>query len=88
MTHLNPKKTGIALGLIFGGIHLIWSIIVALGWGQAWVDFVLWAHMVHVTYVVGPYDFAASITVIVISAFIGFVLGMVFAKVWNKVHKS
>lgn len=88
MTHLNPKQAGLALGILFGGFHLVWSILVALSWGQPLMDFILWAHMVHVPYTVGPFDLTASLTLIVLTFVVGYAVGFVFAKVWNKVHKS
>jgi hypothetical protein len=87
MTHLNPIKTGLALGSMIALVHLVWSIIVALGWGQALVDFILWAHMVHVQYVVGPFDATACITLLIVTFLVGFLVGKVFAHIWNKVHK-
>ncbi|MDB5194846.1 MAG: hypothetical protein JWO84_30 [Parcubacteria group bacterium] len=86
--HLNPKKTGLTLGLLFAAVHVIWSLIVAFGWGQAVIDFVMWAHMVHATHIVGPFDLAASLTVITLSFLIGFVVGAVFSKIWNQLNKS
>jgi hypothetical protein len=88
MTHLNPKKVGLAFGLLLGGLHLVWSILVALNVAQWLVDFSLWAHMAHVSIVVGPFDLIASLTVIVLAAVIGFVVGAAFAKIWNKIHRS
>ncbi len=82
---LHPQKVGLTLGIMAALLHLVWSLIVALGWGQAWVDFVTWAHMVHATYVVGPFDAAASLIVIVLAFAIGYAVGFVFANVWNKV---
>ena len=88
MTHLNANKAGLVLGIAISGFHLVWSIIVALGWGQPLVDFILWAHMVHVQYVVGPFDLTACITLLVFTFVVGYVVGFAFAKIWNKVHKS
>lgn len=85
MTHLNPKKVGLTFGLTAAFLHLVWSLIVALGWGRAWVDFVAWAHMVHAMYAVGPFDAAASLSVIVVAFLIGYAVGFVFATIWNKV---
>ena len=31
MNHLNPKKTGLAVGKLLGGVHLVWAVLVALG---------------------------------------------------------
>ena len=44
MIHLGPQKSGLVLGALVGGWHLLWAIIVAAGWGQAFIDFILWMH--------------------------------------------
>ena len=87
MNYLNPTKTGLALGKLVGGLHLVWAILVALGWAQALVNFSLWAHMASVPFVVGAFDLTAAITVIIVATAVGYVLGYVFAKIWNWLHR-
>ena len=88
MNHLNPVKTGLAFGKLFGLVHLIWAILVALGWAQALVNFSQWAHMVSVPVVVEAFDFSAAITVIIVAALVGCVIGYVFARIWNWLYRS
>ena len=85
---LNPGKTGLAVGALFSSVHLLWSVLVALGWAQPLVDFIFWAHMVSVAYIVLPFDLGAAATLLVVTALIGFVVGNVFARIWNRVHRS
>ena len=87
MNHLNPVKTGLAVGKLVGGVHLVWTILVALGWAQAIVNFSMWAHMVRMPFVVGLFDFSAAVTVIIVATIVGYVLGYVFAKIWNWLHR-
>ncbi len=87
MNHLNPTKTGLAVGKLVGGLHLIWVILVALGWAQALATFSMWAHMVSVPVIVRPFDLVAAVTVVVVAAVIGYVIGHVFAKIWNYLHR-
>ena len=86
--HINPVKTGLAFGSLVGGLHLLWAILIALGWAQALVNFSQWAHMLSVPVVVGPFDLTAAVTVILVATAIGYVLGYVFAKIWNYLHRS
>ncbi len=86
MNKLNPRSAGLAVGAFTGGCHLVWSILVALGWAQALVNFVLWAHMVNMSYVVGPFDLTAAATLIILTTIVGYVAGNVFARIWNRVH--
>ena len=88
MNHLNPAKTGLALGKLVGGVHLMWSIFIALGWAQALVNFSQWAHMVSVPVVVGAFALSAAFTVVLVATFIGYALGYVFATIWNWLHRG
>jgi len=86
MTHLDCHRTGLVVGLFIGGWHVIWSALVGIGWGQPLIDFILWAHMVHLPYVVGPFEIAAAVTLIVVTAVAGYAMGWVFAFIWNRLH--
>ena len=83
----HPYKVGLFLGTLFGGLHLVWSLLVFLGYAQALVDFILWAHMVHVSEIIGPFDATAAATLVVVTAIVGFVVGNVAAHIWNRVHQ-
>ncbi|OGG59770.1 hypothetical protein A2765_04245 [Candidatus Kaiserbacteria bacterium RIFCSPHIGHO2_01_FULL_56_24] len=85
--NLTIHKTGLIVGLFLGGWHLIWSFLVLTGIGQVLIDFVLWAHMVHLPYVVGPFEFTAALMLIIMTTFVGYVLGAAFAWAWNRIHR-
>lgn len=82
----NKNKTGLVFGALLGGLHLIWSLLVMFGIAQMIYDFILWAHMIHLAIVIGPFDLTASITLIVLTSAVGYVFGYVGAWVWNRVH--
>ena len=84
MQVLNPNKTGLVVGAFLGGWHLLWAILVAVGVGQALLDFVLWAHMIHVTWTVGPFDGMAATTLVALTSAGGYAIGYLFAWAWNK----
>jgi hypothetical protein len=64
---LDPNKTGLVVGAFLGGWHLLWAILVAAGMAQSLLDFILWAHMIHVTWTVGPFDWKAAIALITLT---------------------
>ena len=37
---VNSIKLGIAFGALLGGAHLLWALLVALGWAQSLMNFV------------------------------------------------
>jgi hypothetical protein len=80
---LGIGKTGFALATVMGGYHLCWSILVALGWAQAVIDFVLWAHFIKPIYVVEPFEVLRATILVAITVALGFLLGAGFAVVWN-----
>lgn len=88
MNQLDQQKTALTVGLFLGGWHAIWSILVAIGVAQAFYDFILWAHMIHLALVVGPFEITASLTLIAVTFVMGYIFGYVFAYIWNRLHKA
>ena len=85
--HLKPHKTGLALGAFVGLLHIIWSLIVALGWAQALVQFKLSMHMVSVPITILPFDIGTAVALVIMAAIVGYVLGYLFAVVCNRVGR-
>ncbi|TSA44044.1 hypothetical protein D4R49_00850 [bacterium] len=85
--YISPTKTAFTLGAFIGGWHLVWSILIALGLAQPLIDFILWAHMISLPWVVKPFDLTASATLIVVTWVVGCVFGYIFAKIWNRMHR-
>lgn len=84
---LDPKKTGLSLGLMVGGVHVLWSILVALGLAQGLLDFIFGLHMIANPEQVTGFDIMKAGTLIVITFGVGYVVGYIFSNIWNKVHK-
>jgi hypothetical protein len=87
VTTINPVKSGLVLGAVIGLWHLTWALLVAFGWAQPFIDFVFWMHFIKPVYVVQPFHPATAAILIVVTAAIGFVIGSVFAVLWNWFHK-
>lgn len=86
--HINPTKAGLAVGTLMGGLHIVWSLLILFGWAQGLVNFSMWAHMVSVPFAVKAFDFSAAVMVVVVAAIIGYIIGFVFARIWNRMHHS
>jgi hypothetical protein len=87
MHKLNTSKVAMTVGVVLSGWHLLWSALVFLGVAQPIMDFILWAHMINMQYVVGPFDLTACATLVVLTFVVGYVFGYAGALVWNKFHK-
>jgi len=88
MTEVDCNKAGLAVGLLFGGWHLLWSLLVLVGWGQPLIDFVLWMHMIHLPLVVGPFELIAAVVLVLLTSLTGYAIGWVLAYIWNALHRA
>ena len=75
------------LGAIIGLWHVTWSLLVAAGWAQPVIDFVFWMHFIKPVYVIQPFNLGTATVLVVVTVVIGFVVGSVFAVLWNWFHK-
>jgi hypothetical protein len=87
MRHINPNKTGLAVGALFGAWHLAWALLVALNLAQPVIDFLFWIHFIKPVYVFEPFAIARAALLVVVTAAIGYVFGAVFALLWNRLHR-
>ena len=87
MTTINPIKSGLVLGAVIGLWHLAWSLMVAFGWAQPFIDFVFWMHFIKPIYVIQAFNLGTATFLVVVTAIMGFVIGSIFAVLWNWIHK-
>lgn len=85
---LNEHKTAMALGLFLGGWHFVWSVLVALGFAQMLMNWSFSWHMLSNPFIVQPFVLTNALMLIIVTFAVGYVVGYVFATVWNKVHKA
>ncbi len=81
-------KVGLAFATVLGAFHLCWSILVALRWAQPVIDFVFWMHFMKPIVVIEPFEVAKAAMLVGMTAGVGFLMGSVFARAWNALHKA
>ena len=84
---MNKHKIGLALGSLMGLLHLFWGILIVFGLAQALLDFVYNLHSLNNPFMVMPFDFLRALGLIIFTFLVGYVLGYVFAFLWNKFHQ-
>lgn len=87
MKQLHAQKVALVVGVFLGGWHLAWSLLVILGLAQPLLDFVFWMHMIANPYRVTGFTLTQSLTLIIVTFIFGYILGFVFAWLWNMMHK-
>lgn len=85
---LDANKVGLVLGLMVGGAHLLWAVLVAIGWGQPLLNFIFWLHLLSNPYQVAPFDITAATLLVIITFAVGYIVGWIFATLWNKIYKA
>jgi hypothetical protein len=87
MQNINPNRVGLTIGALFGAWHLTWSLLVAFGLAQPLTDFLFWIHFIKPVYVIEPFEIVRALILIGVTAGIGYLIGLVFALVWNRLHR-
>ncbi|MDO8585298.1 MAG: hypothetical protein Q7R85_04255 [bacterium] len=86
MMELQHKKVALTFGVFVGGLHVVWSALVALGWAQGLLDFITTLHFINNPVAVGPFSFGIAALLVAVTFAVGYAVGWVFASVWNKMH--
>ena len=87
MQHIHPSRAGLVLALIAGGLNSMWSLIVAMGWGQALINFIFWVHFIKPVHEIEPFNIGTALLLVLVATCIGFAVGNGFAMLWNKLYK-
>ena len=81
------RVDAINVGFVFGALlalwHACWSALVALGWAQHVLNFVLWAHFISLPIRIEPFAIGRALILVGIAFGAGFVTGSILAIFWN-----
>ncbi|MFA5791451.1 MAG: hypothetical protein WC884_00215 [Candidatus Paceibacterota bacterium] len=84
---MNKNKVALVVGSFVGLVHLVWGIAIAFGFAQPWINFVFNIHSLNNPFTLMSFDFMRSIGLIIVTFLVGYVVGYVFATIWNKFHQ-
>lgn len=80
----NPLRLGFVFGSVLALCHAFWASLVALGWAQALIDFIFWAHFIAPPYQVAAFDLLRALLLIALTFVVGVILGTVGGALWNR----
>jgi hypothetical protein len=85
---INKNRAGIVVGSLTGLWHLTWSLLVAFGVAQTFINWVFRLHFIQPPYTITAFNVVTAVTLIVVTSVIGFVMGWLFGAIWNWLHSS
>ncbi|MBI3443083.1 hypothetical protein HY008_00225 [Candidatus Woesebacteria bacterium] len=86
MKRLKPSSVGLVLGTFAGGMHLLWSLLVLLGFAQPLLDWITWIHFLNNPLIVGNFEATRALVLIVVTFAVGYGVGFVLAHLWNLIQ--
>lgn len=85
---IGVHTTGLALGLMVGGMHLLWALLVASGLAQPFMDFVFWLHFIRPAWVIDGFNVWKAVGLVALTGMIGYAIGAALALLWNRMHPA
>ncbi len=80
---LNKNQAGLTLGTISAIFHTLWAIIVAVGLGGSLSNWIHFMHFMTDIHVIASFSISTAIFGIIEAFIIGYVVGWLFALLWN-----
>ncbi len=88
MGMISANKAGLVFGLLVGGWHFLWLLLVGLQLTQPVIDFVFWMHFIKPTFVVEAFGFDRAVVLVSVAAALGYVAGYCFGFPWNRLRRQ
>lgn len=82
------NNVGISVALLFGGVHLLWALLVASGLAQTVLDFAFWLHFIRSGWVVESFELGRAAGLVAMTSAIGYAVGAILALIWNSWHRA
>ena len=85
---LNRNKSGLIFGTFAALMHVIWAVLVALGFAQPLVNFITALHFSDAANVIQPFVLGTALMLIITAFIVGYIIGFIFAAVVNFYSKK
>ncbi|MBI5754036.1 hypothetical protein HZA40_02740 [Candidatus Peregrinibacteria bacterium] len=82
---LNKGRVALFFGTLAALCHLVWVVLVAGGWAQAYVSWVAGMHFLTTGYAVQAFDAVKAVELIVMAFVVASIGGFVLAALWNAI---
>ena len=80
---INRHKLGLVCASFMGLSHLLWAWLVLTGMAQTVINWIFRLHFIEPAYQIMPFDLEVAMTLVLLTAAIGYVSGWMLAALWN-----
>jgi hypothetical protein len=88
MATMSKNRAGLVTGLFFGLFHLIWALLVAMGFAQIYMDWIFRLHFIQPPYTLQPFSWSVAGLLIAVTSVLGYIFGWLFGAIWNLLHPT
>lgn len=81
-------KTALVFGFFVALMHAVWMLLIFLGVAQFYLNWIFGLHLLSNPYLVLPFNFGTALMLVVFTFVVGYIMGWVFAFIWNRLHKG
>lgn len=85
---MSEHTAGMVVGSLFGIMHAVWTLLVASGFAQTYLNWIFGLHFLSNPFIVAPFDFGTAALLVIVTSLIGYVVGWVLAVLWNMTAKK
>jgi len=85
---MNNNTAGFSLGILFGIMHLVWIALVGFGAGQSVANWSYGMHFMPGMRQVMGFEFGRGALGVILAIIFGYVVGYIFAVLWDFFDKK
>lgn len=79
------SKPALVVALFIAGMHLLWTLLVALSLGQTYLNWIFPLHLLNNPYTVLPFSLGNALLLTLISFAVSYISTLIFVWLWKAV---
>lgn len=84
---LNTRKVGLVVGVNVALWNAVWQVLVWAGSAAKFMAWILGLHSVKMSMSVTAFNATTAVSLVVVAFVCGYLMGWVFAWIWNRLRK-
>ena len=85
MSNAFPHRLGRTLSLFAGLVHIVWALLIWLGWATPLLGFVYDMHSLKIAFTVGAMSASKGLGLVILTMLVGYAAGFIIGTIWEKV---